>query len=200
MGESVETHVGQAIWKLRKQRGLSLRSLASQCGLSITAISKIERGENSPTVASLHQLAAALEVPITDFFRQDVEQYVVYVKASQGAVLRSGGMQIESLGAGLPFQQLEPLKFTIEPAEKGDSEINDLEPVAHSGEEFVYCLKGKLDYTIDDQIYRLEPGDCLLFKASHPHSWRALGPENAEVLLVLQADETQPRPHNLFTD
>jgi len=70
--------VGRIIRDLRKQRGFSLRTLAELCGLSINAISKIERGENSPTVVSLHRLAMALDVPISTLFReQAVEEAVV---------------------------------------------------------------------------------------------------------------------------
>lgn len=190
MEKATESHVGRVILKLRKQRDLSLRALAERCELSITAISKIERGENSPTVASLHQLARALEVPITDFFQQDLQQHIVYVKASQAAVMQTKGFSIESLGAGLPQQKLEPLKLSLLPGEEYQSEL-----VSHSGEEFVYCLKGMLEYIIGDQIFTLEPGDRLLFKAIQPHCWRVLGSEEAEILLVMQADENQPNPH-----
>lgn len=190
MSESTEIIVGQTISRLRKEKGLSLRELSELCGLSTTAISKIERGENSPTVGSLHQLAFALEVPITDFFRQEFHQHFVFVKSSQAAQLRTGGITIESLGAGLPFQQLEPLKLTILHGDENRSEM-----VTHSGEEFVYCLKGKVEYRVGDEVFVMEPGDRLLFKASHPHCCCALGSEDAEILLVLEADQNQPGPH-----
>ena len=68
MAESLQPDVGQALRTLREQRGLSLRALAEKSGLSFNAITRIEHGENSPTVASLHLLADALNVPITAFF------------------------------------------------------------------------------------------------------------------------------------
>ena len=80
MSEEKEPNVGQTIRKLRNERRLSLRDLAERCGLSITAISKIERGENSPTVASLHQLADGLGLHIADFFRQEIHQFSVFIK------------------------------------------------------------------------------------------------------------------------
>jgi transcriptional regulator with XRE-family HTH domain len=190
MEDATESQVGKMILKLRKQRDLSLRALAERCELSITAISKIERGENSPTVASLHQLSKALEVPITDFFQQDLQQHIVFVKESQAAVMQTDEMSIESLGSGLPQQKLEPLKLLLSPGKEQQSD-----PVSHSGEEFVYCLKGMLEYIIGDQNFVLEPGDRLLFKAAQPHCWRVLGSEEAEFLLVMQPDENQPSPH-----
>jgi uncharacterized cupin superfamily protein len=99
---------------------------------------------------------------------------------------------IEGLGAGLPHQQLQPFKMTVAPGEKSLSER-----VSHTGEEFVYCLKGQLEYFVGEHSFTLEPGDRLLFKASHPHCWRNLGSEPAEILLVLQADPSQPHPHKI---
>ena len=57
--------VGQCIRELRTKKSLSLRALAELSNLSTNAISLIERGDNSPTVSSLHSLATALNVPNT---------------------------------------------------------------------------------------------------------------------------------------
>jgi transcriptional regulator with XRE-family HTH domain len=190
MNNQKEPYVGDVIRSLRAEQNLSLRDLSGLSGLSVNAISKIERGENSPTVASLHQLASALEVHITDLFRQEIHEVCVFVKANQTTKLRSEGLVIESLGSGLPNQQLEPFKIIIE---THMDEISD--SVSHSGEEFIYCLKGKLEYFVGDKSFILEPGDRLLFKASQPHSWCNLGPGSAEVIIVLETDRQQPLPH-----
>ena len=115
LAQNPDSIVGQQIRNLRIQRGLSLRALAELCGLSANAISLIERNENSPNVSSLHQLAIALNVPITDFFYQESEPTTLYVKRDQGVRYRNNGVELESLGIGLPNQQLEPFRLTIEP-------------------------------------------------------------------------------------
>jgi len=74
MEDSSEFHVGLAIRSLREGKNLSLRQISQASGLSINAISKIERGDNSPTVASLHKIASALGVHITDLFIQTQDQ------------------------------------------------------------------------------------------------------------------------------
>jgi transcriptional regulator with XRE-family HTH domain len=60
--------VGGRLRDIRQERGLSLRALSEVCGLSVNAISLIERGISSPSVSSLQRLAVALDVPITAFF------------------------------------------------------------------------------------------------------------------------------------
>jgi len=192
MNDHKEPQVGETIRILRENKKLSMRDLADLSGLSINAISKIERGENSPTVASLHKLASALEIHITDLFRQQIHQFAVFVKSEDAIKLKSNGFTIESLGSGLPNQQLEPFKMTVAPHAG-----NIPEPISHTGEEFIYCLSGKLEYFVGDETFILEPGDRLLFKASQPHCWRNLGHQPAEVLLVLETDRGKPLPHKI---
>ena len=98
--------IGLRIRALRERRQLSLRALAERCNLSINAISQIERGESSPTVASLHQLATALGVPIIDLFRQETEQPALFVAAEARLRIEADGVRMESLGLGLPYQQI----------------------------------------------------------------------------------------------
>lgn len=184
--QKAESIVGQQIRKLRMQRGLSLRALAEICGISANAISLIERNENSPTVSSLHQLAIALDVPITDFFYQEEEPTTLFIKNDQGVRYRNNGVELESLGIGLPNQQLEPFRLTIEP---GSGITN--EPISHPGHEFVYCLEGELDYRVDEQNYHLDVGDSLLLEASNPHSWHNSSKKPTTILLIFQATLSQ---------
>jgi transcriptional regulator with XRE-family HTH domain len=184
MMEPPEPKVGQRIRTLREQQGLSLRSLGERSGLSINAISLIERGENSPTVSSLHMLATALRVSITDFFQDEHEQAVVLVRAADRLRSQAAGIKLESLGIGLRNQRLEPFLFSLEPG-AGNLE----QPVTHAGEEFVHCLEGTVEYCVGDRVYELEAGDSLLLQASQPHCFHNPREAPARLLLVFNADE-----------
>ena len=182
LDQKTESIVGQQIRKLRKQRGLSLRALAEICGMSANAISLIERSENSPNVSSLHQMAIALNVPITDFFYQESDPTTLFVKKDHGVRYTNNGVELESLGIGLPNQQLEPFRLMIEP---GSGSAKD--PITHPGHEFVYCLEGEIDYYVDEQNYHLGVGDSLLLEASIPHSWHNASRKPTIILLIFQA-------------
>jgi transcriptional regulator with XRE-family HTH domain len=180
--------VGQRIRSLREEQGLSLRALAERCGLSINAISLIERGENSPTVSSLHLLATALGVSIAAFFEDEHEQVVVMTPADGRLRSQGHGIAMESLGLGLSSQQLEPFLMTLEP---GAGNIE--QPITHGGEEFVHCLEGELEYSVKSQVYRLHEGDSLLLQAAEPHCFHNPGAAPARVLIVFGADRgSQP--------
>jgi transcriptional regulator with XRE-family HTH domain len=181
--------------QIRNQKNLSLRALAELSGLSSNAISLIERGDNSPTVSSLHNLAQALGVPITAFFEQYSNEHTIHLKKNARPSTTSAGVRMENLGSGLPHQQVEPFLMRIEP---GKSSTRD--PVTHQGEEFVYVLKGVLHCMINDELYLLEKGDSLLFLAAQPHIYRNQSPSVAEILIIFQPGVGQMVAHRHHND
>ena len=114
MNDQEQLDVGGRIREIRGERQLSLRALAERCGLSVNAISRIERGGSSPTVSSLLRLATSLGVHITDLFRTGPEQSTILVRRNRRPRSRGDGTLMESLGIGLPRQILEPFLMTIE--------------------------------------------------------------------------------------
>ena len=61
--------IGGRIDIIRNKRKMSQRDLAKKSAVMQAEISKIERGEGNPTVATLQKLATALNVSIKDFFK-----------------------------------------------------------------------------------------------------------------------------------
>lgn len=176
-----EINVGQRIRFFRKQHQLSLRGLAEKCELSVNAISRIERGEASPTVSSLHQLAAALGVSIIDFFQPQRDVIAVFVKGDERLVVERNTSTIEILASGFPNQQLEPFLVTIQPH---TGNLND--PLKHHGQEFIFCLEGEVEYHIAEQVFHLGTGDSLLYEARQVHAYYNPTDDLARLLIVYQ--------------
>ena len=186
MMDGREPDVGGRLLTLRQERGLSLRALARDCGLSVNAISRIERGETSPTVTSLQRLSKALDVQITEFFKASPERSTILVREHERLRTRGEGVVIESLGTGLHAQRLGPFLMTLMPGACGADE-----PISHGGEEFVYCLEGEVDYQVQGELQRLKAGDSLLFHASQEHLCKNTSLEKTRLLLVIQAPEEE---------
>ena len=176
--------LGLRLRAVRKERSLTQRELASRAGVSSNAISLIERGEISPSVATLQNLATALQVKMSYFFDEDAQTDILHVKASERPALESREVIIESLGKRLNGQELEPFFVSLAPDSEGSGR-----QVIHPGHEFVYCVQGRVAYEIDGNVYVLSEGDSLLFEAQLPHHWRNPTSETAELLLILQTSE-----------
>lgn len=165
-----------------------MRALAEASGLSTNAISKIERGETSPTVSTLRRLANALDVPVIAFFREDTHESTVYVKRNHWSRSQMAGAVIETLSGGLLDQHLEPFLVTIEPGAG-----NSTDTYTHSDEEFVLCLEGEIEYRVGDRLYQMETGDGLLFKPDQPHCFRNNTQASAKLLIVIQEQDLESR-------
>jgi transcriptional regulator with XRE-family HTH domain len=179
--------VGRNLHDLRNDRGLSIRSLAKLSGLNVNTLSMIENGKTSPSVSTLQQVAGALAVPITAFFETGTFQNnVSYQKAGKRPQAAFSCGTLADLGAGLTLQGGKPLLVTLEPKAKSGPT-----PIVHTGHEFVFCLEGRISYTIEDRMYILDPGDSLLFEAYLPHIWQNAGNSASKSLLIMcPADES----------
>ena len=140
--------VGSKLRAVREERGLSQRELAQHAGISTNAVSLIERDENSPSVSTLQNLAAALNVKMSYFFDDHAPTQILHVKAENRPAISSKGVQIEGLDGKLNYQEIEPFLISLEP----NSGIGERQ-VVHTGHEMVYCLSGNIEYLIDGKIY-----------------------------------------------
>lgn len=195
MMERLEESVGRRIRSLREAQDLSLRALAARSGLSINAISRIERGQSSPTVGSLQNLASALGVPIPALFDGGGAPAVVLVRRDQRMRSEGSGVVLESLASGLPGQHLDPYLMTLEPGANSFSK-----PVSHRGEEFLHCLQGNVACRVADESHSLTPGDSFLFQANQPHLYRNEGQGFATVLLMLERQPDGPPVRGFHLD
>lgn len=58
--------LGERIRELRLHRGFSQEELAYEADVPLSQIGRIERGENNPTISTLHVLAEALGVELKE--------------------------------------------------------------------------------------------------------------------------------------
>lgn len=80
-------NIGDGIKKLRKEKGISQIELSKLTGLSQTALSLIEKGQNSPTSITVDKIAKALSVDedliylysLSNFSRVATHREVVYL-------------------------------------------------------------------------------------------------------------------------
>ena len=183
------TPPGVKLRQLRSERNISQRALAKLAGVSTNSISLIERNEISPSVATLQNLATALNVHMSYFFETESKEKILHVKPDERSFLEHQGVRIESIGSRLQGQEVEPFVVQLAP----HTSIGERQ-VIHSGHEIVYCTKGEIEYYIDGKSYMLKAGDFLLFEAALPHLWRNPHDAPAEFLLILQTPNAKLEP------
>ena len=66
--------LGKAIHRIRIEAGIGLRELSRLAGISPASLIAIEKGNSSPTLATLHKVLKALDTSFVDFFTNSVEK------------------------------------------------------------------------------------------------------------------------------
>jgi transcriptional regulator with XRE-family HTH domain len=188
--ERLEESLGNRLRELRRQQGLSLRALAEKSGLSANTLSLIENGKTSPSVATLQQIALALSIPITSFFEIQVNhEPVIFTQNNKRAGTAFSHGRLEELGSGVGTDGLQPFVVNFDPrADSGP------QPLTHEGNEFIFCLSGRVLYSVMGQEYTLEPGDSLLFSSKVPHTWHNPLDDTSRVIIVMATAEEPRRP------
>lgn len=164
--------IGAQIRDFRKQLQMTISEVGHLAGLSAGMMSKIERGQSSPSLATLSAIAGALNVPVTSFFRKYEEQRdCSFVRAGEGLLIERygtrAGHQYRLLGHNIQSRVgVEPYLITL----TDESEVFPL--FQHAGIEFIYLLEGEVLYRHGRKTYVLKPGDSLFFDAEGTH-----GPE-----------------------
>ena len=189
--DAVSVNIGERLRELREARNISMRTLATGSGLSANALSMIERGKVSPSVSTLYKLADALGVSITAFFGSETDRkQVVFLKADERARISFTRGVFEGLGGEQFVGRVEPFLLTLENSANSGSRS-----MTHTGHEFVFCLRGELEYQVERQIYQLSAGDSLLFAAQLKHRWKNPGRTVATALIILSGFEEGEELH-----
>jgi len=181
--------IGDKVRKLRQEKQFSIEDLVAITGLDREVIAKIERNEVVPPIATLLNLAKALNTNVVYFFQESAGTEKISVTRIHERVRierrphhEKGEVNYlyEALGTKKTNKHMEP--FLVE-FKKQDT--SDMVFVSHDGEEFLYLLEGSLEFRSIDRREVLEPGDTIYFESDVSHSFRCLSEQPARAVVVL---------------
>ncbi len=179
--DTSSSEVGKRLRELREERRISLRELGRISGISVNALSLIERGMTSPSVSTLYRLVDALGVPITAIFRAEPQQEeIVFTPVAERNKVPFPSGLWEGLGGESFIGRMQPFMLTLEVGADSGKQV-----ILHTGHEFVMCLQGLLEYTVEERKYILGEGDSLLFAARLRHNWRNPSNSVTQAMIVL---------------
>ncbi|WP_264211949.1 helix-turn-helix domain-containing protein [Leisingera thetidis] len=167
----------------RRAQGLSLEAVANLSGVSRSMVSQIERGESSPTIATLWNLTRALQVDFAGLLEAgDMQDRIEVLRASDVP-------KIENMGQGCRIRILSP------PEEAGGHEVYDIrfdqggalisQPHTRGALEQLTVLEGEIAVASGNARDQLRAGDTARYAADVAHSIAA--PEGpARVFLIVK--------------
>jgi transcriptional regulator with XRE-family HTH domain/quercetin dioxygenase-like cupin family protein len=209
MASSDLPSLGRRIREERVKRGVSLRGLAREVGVSASMISQIETAKSRPSVSTLYAITSALGMSIEEVFRHPdddparvetvapaaplpllatLPRVAVDSARRLGALVRPAERQVLRLDSGVIWEQLgdlpdqppgQTVDFLLVTYEPGGTSSSSGDLMRHAGSEYGFLVRGELVLTLGFDEIRLRPGDAVSFDSTTPHGYRNDGTEPA---------------------
>ena len=174
--------VAQKVKALRKGKGWSLDKTAQFTGVSKAMLGQIERGESSPTLATLWKLATGFQVSLSGFIQPGGSTMQTYIQKRdnrQSEVLTDGMVAdvLFPFDATLGFEKFE-IRLT-----SGSQRLAE----AHSQGvmEHITVIEGEIELLIQGKWQHFYKGDCIKFRADEEHGYRNLSNTNAVIHVTI---------------
>ncbi|WP_225773606.1 helix-turn-helix domain-containing protein [Inquilinus sp. Marseille-Q2685] len=178
---------GDRVRTLREQKTLTLEQLSRLSGVSRAMLSKIERGEKSPTIGVAKQIAHALGASFSSLVGDEAptRRAFALVTKDQRQVFRDPetGFERSLLSPNMPGMTVEVVLHHL-PA---NTSTGRSPPHPSGTGKHVVVSRGHVVVATPDDETVLNEGDCLYFEADVEHWFenRTSGP--AEYYLIISA-------------
>ena len=159
--------IAQNLKKLRKERGLTLEMTAELTGVSKSMLGQIERGESSPTIATIWKIATGLHVSFTSFM-EDNSLETRYIRHSDLEPLNNDGGRFR-LYPVFPYQEAKG--FEILSIEMDPGAYSDSLPHEEGTEEYVTVYTGELVVRVGNEEYHVPEGNSIRYRADRSHAY-----------------------------
>jgi DNA-binding transcriptional MerR regulator/quercetin dioxygenase-like cupin family protein len=170
-----QTDLGPKLRKLRKGLGLGLLKAAEQASITPGFLSAIELSRANPSVATLQRLAATYNTTVLEFFDLPRHSRRLIRPQERRQIRTESGVEMEVLSIGT--KMLQCMLFRVPPKSGSDGSYS------HVGEEFIYMLKGSLEFWLDElESHVVQEGDSFWFESHLGHRW--FNPTDEEAVLI----------------
>ena len=177
--DAAGTPIGAKLRSTRLAQGLTLAQVAESTGLSKGFLSRVERDETSPSVATLVQLCQVLSLPVGALFEEPEIQRITLAEAPH---INLGGVgATELLMSPRGEERVQLLRSSLEPGAHGGHDLYTV----NCDVEVLHVISGVVTVRFADRSVRLDAGDALTFPGREPHSWQVDDVNGAEVCWVL---------------
>ena len=180
--------MGRNVRALRQQRRMTIDALAAASGVSRGTVIQVESARGNPSMATLCNLAAALQVGVASLVSADSAPRVTVRAATDAAALwtsAAGSRALFRIGTDPP-DLVELWDWTLQAADAFDGEAHPRGTI-----EVLFVLDGVLALHVGDERRVLGVDDTVVFEAHAPHRYanESAAPVRF-IMVVLQFGDT----------
>ena len=168
MADRSAAHLARNLRRLREERGLSQQQMSGLSGIPRPTWASLESGSANPTLTVLSKAAGALQVSIEELIGPP-RNACQFFPAADVAIKKRGAARIRAL---IPesIPGLDIVRMELAP---GGSMSGT--PHTTGTREYLTCESGAVELAVAGELYRLSPGDTLVFRGDQRHTYRNPG-------------------------
>jgi transcriptional regulator with XRE-family HTH domain len=179
----IEDRLAGRLAELRLARGWSLEELAQRADVSRSTLSRLERGEISPTATLLGRLCAAHGMPMSRLLAEVEPEPPQLVRAAAQPVWRDRETGFTRRSVSPPHPGLRG--EVVEGVLAAGADIAYEEPPVAGLEHHLWLRDGTLRLTVGGAEHAITPGDCLRYRLWGPSRFVNPGPGEARYTLLI---------------
>ncbi len=192
-----KVEMGAKIRAARKAQKMTLVELSGRSGVSLSSLSKAERGLVALSYEKFLAVSQSLAMDLTDLFSFSAPRQapaVVVNRANEAVIYRAHRYLYGMLATEWAYKKMTPMFGRVEPGVPVDA----ADFSKHAGEEFIFVLEGSLTMEFEDGSARtLNKHDSIYFDSALGHHYICASPDPVEILVVCVnegADSAGPAP------
>ena len=182
--EALDARLAERLAAARAARGQTLDELAQASGVSRAMISRIERGESSPTAMVLGRLAAGLGVTLSSLFAEveggPVDPVQRFDRQPVWRDPETGYLRRNAAPAGTGSPQ-DIVRVELPAGARVAYPAASYAQLDHH----ILLLSGRLRFGNGERIFELSSGDCLWLPEAADSWYFNPGPGPAEYLVLI---------------
>jgi transcriptional regulator with XRE-family HTH domain len=179
----IERRIASRLARLRTERGWSLEALAERSGISRATLSRLERGELSPTAAMLGRLCTTFGWTLSRLMAEAETRAPSLVRAAEQAAWTDpeSGYRRRIVSPPAPGLRGELVEIRLPP---GATVAYDASPVPGL-EHHLWLVEGVVTIEIEGTSFALAAGDALRYVLHGPSRFTCTGRKEARYLIGL---------------
>ena len=170
-------NLGNKIKQRRVLLQLTQQELANRCELTKGYISQLENDSVSPSLETLEIIIDVLGTTLSDFFKEDSEELIIFNKEEQ-YIKEFDSYTQTWLVPTAQEHQMEPIY--VELSENGET----FHDYPHTGEEFGYVIEGEILVVYDDKTFVCKKGESFYFISNKNHYIKNNSKNGSKVIWV----------------
>jgi len=176
--EQVASNLADNICALRKARGLTQAQIAKTAGVPRPTWANVESGSANPTLQVLLKISGALQVSLEELLAARRPTAKLYRRAELPNRTR-GKVSVQKL-LPEPLVGLDMERLVLPPGA-------GMRGVPHTPgtREYLTCEQGSIQLSESGEVWRLEPGDVVVFRGDQNHGYRNPGKTTAVAYSVI---------------